>query len=152
MRTSQTSSEALKRTWSDVAKNIAANTDMTEREIDVFAESFATNMMASNDAAWSLEKAFSDVSDELQKDSGNNKSSVKNMVDEIVRQMSRQVPTLKTRIENTITTIYETIEKVFGKKHERIAESKKQYPCKLSGASNKDSKAIGIIQQRLKAV
>lgn len=117
METSETASEALERTWEAVAREMAKDSGMSKKEIDVFAKSFAQNMMESNNATESFEKAYGDVSKELQKDSKNNRSTVKSMVDNIKKQMERKIPTLKTKVENTITTIYENIEKSFKSKH-----------------------------------
>lgn len=117
METSETASEALERTWEAVAREMAKDSGMSKKEIDVFAKSFAQNMMENNNATESFEKAYGDVSKELQKDSKNNRSTVKSMVDNIKKQMERKIPILKTKVENTITTIYENIEKFFKSKH-----------------------------------
>ena len=114
---------------------------MTKEEINTFAKSFAKNMMKSNDAAESFEKAYDDVSKELQKDSKNNRSTVKSMVDNIKKQMERKIPILKTKVENTITTIYEKIEKAFSKHSGGIVE--KAHSGKIVGNINyADSKKI----------
>ena len=144
MKTSETSSEALEKTWEEVARDMAINSGMTGKEVDIFAKSFANNMMKSDDAAGSLEKAFEDASKEIQKDSKNNKKSVKDMVDEIVKKMRRKVPTLKTKVENTIVTIHEIIEKTFSKKHEGgIAGIETAHTGRIAGgASNPKSKDL----------
>ena len=46
---------------------MAINSGMTGKAVDIFAKSFANNMMKSDDAAGSLEKAFEDASKEIQK-------------------------------------------------------------------------------------
>ena len=66
------------------------------------------------------------------------------MVDEIVKKMRRKVPTLKTKVENTIVTIHEIIEKTFSKKHEGgIAGIETAHTGRIAGgASNPKSKDL----------